>query len=46
MVTNPTAICNKYGLAIGATFAPFVRLLIFLLYPVAKPIAMVGVNPL
>ncbi|RSH84636.1 uncharacterized protein EHS24_006160 [Apiotrichum porosum] len=36
----PQAICNKYGLAIGATFAPLVRALIILLYPIAKPIAM------
>ncbi|GMK58942.1 hypothetical protein CspeluHIS016_0603840 [Cutaneotrichosporon spelunceum] len=36
----PQAICNKYGLAIGATFAPFVRALVYLLYPIGKPLAM------
>ncbi|EJT47625.1 hemolysin [Trichosporon asahii var. asahii CBS 2479] len=35
------AICNKYGLAIGATFAPLVKGMIILLYPIAKPIALV-----
>ncbi|KLT41909.1 DUF21-domain-containing protein [Cutaneotrichosporon oleaginosum] len=37
----PQAICNKYGLTIGASFAPFVRGLVFLLYPIAKPMAMI-----
>ncbi|EKD01377.1 NADPH--cytochrome reductase [Trichosporon asahii var. asahii CBS 8904] len=37
----PQAICNKYGLAIGATFAPLVKGMIILLYPIAKPIALV-----
>jgi metal transporter CNNM len=36
----PQAICNKYGLAIGASFAPFVRTLVYFLYPIAKPMAM------
>ncbi|BEI83717.1 hypothetical protein CcaverHIS002_0403210 [Cutaneotrichosporon cavernicola] len=36
----PQAICNKYGLAIGALFAPFVRALVYFLYPIAKPLAM------
>ncbi|GFZ49221.1 Uncharacterized protein JCM24511_06971 [Saitozyma sp. JCM 24511] len=34
------AICNRYGLSIGASFAPVVRVLIYLAYPVAKPIGM------
>nr|XP_031857385.1 uncharacterized protein CI109_007207 [Kwoniella shandongensis]KAA5524457.1 hypothetical protein CI109_007207 [Kwoniella shandongensis] len=37
----PQSICNRYGLAIGATFAPVVRLLIVLMYPIAKPISMI-----
>ncbi|KAK8846786.1 hypothetical protein IAR55_005874 [Kwoniella newhampshirensis] len=35
------AICNRYGLAIGATLAPLVRLLIVLMYPIAKPISII-----
>lgn len=38
------AICNKYGLAVGATFADFVRVLILMLYPIVKPIALVSVG--
>ncbi|TYJ54300.1 hypothetical protein B9479_005059 [Cryptococcus floricola] len=34
-------ICNRYGLAIGSTFAPLVRFLIVLMYPIAKPIGIV-----
>ncbi|KAL1409912.1 cell agglutination protein Mam3 [Vanrija albida] len=36
----PQAICTKYGLAIGATFAPLVRGLVILMYPIAKPMAL------
>ncbi|ORY27814.1 hypothetical protein BCR39DRAFT_537401, partial [Naematelia encephala] len=36
----PQSICNKYGLAIGATFAPLVQWLIVLVYPIAKPTGM------
>eukprot|EP01048_Picozoa_sp_COSAG05_P006689 COSAG05_NODE_445_length_9773_cov_4.588071_6_plen_332_part_00 len=36
----PQALCTAYGLAIGAKTAPAVRVLIKLLYLVAKPIAM------
>ncbi|ORX34416.1 hypothetical protein BD324DRAFT_635793 [Kockovaella imperatae] len=36
----PQSICNRYGLAIGATFAPAVRILVILMYPIAKPIGM------
>ncbi|EPS70328.1 hypothetical protein M569_04432, partial [Genlisea aurea] len=35
----PQAICTRYGLAIGATVAPFVRLLIWTFYPLAYPIS-------
>ncbi|WVQ76817.1 hypothetical protein IAR50_006491 [Cryptococcus sp. DSM 104548] len=34
-------ICNRYGLAIGSTFAPLVRFLIVVMYPLAKPIGMI-----
>ncbi len=37
----PQALCQRYGLAIGAGAAPFVRVLMALCYPIAKPIAMV-----
>lgn len=37
----PQALCQRYGLAIGAGAAPFVRLLMIVCYPVAKPIAWV-----
>ncbi|ODN75427.1 hypothetical protein L202_06578 [Cryptococcus amylolentus CBS 6039] len=37
----PQSICNRYGLAIGSTFAPLVRFLIVLMYPIAKPIGIV-----
>lgn len=37
----PQALCQRHGLAIGAGAAPFVRLLMLLCYPVAKPIAWV-----
>lgn len=39
------AICNRYGLSIGASFAPVVRVLIYLAYPIAKPIGMVRRRP-
>ncbi|OCF42314.1 hypothetical protein I317_03817 [Kwoniella heveanensis CBS 569] len=35
------AICDRYGLAIGSSFAPLIKVLIVLMYPVAKPIGMV-----
>ncbi|WVR04473.1 hypothetical protein IAU60_001476 [Kwoniella sp. DSM 27419] len=37
----PQSICDRYGLAIGATFAPVIKVLIVLMYPVAKPIGMI-----
>lgn len=35
----PQALCTRYGLAIGATFAPFVKVLMALLFIVAWPIS-------
>ena len=37
----PQAACKSYGLAIGAYASPIVRLLIFVVYVIAKPISMV-----
>ncbi|PSR99680.1 DUF21 domain-containing protein [Actinidia chinensis var. chinensis] len=37
----PQAICICYGLTIGATVAPLVRLLLWLFFPVAYPISKV-----
>ncbi|XBW38055.1 hypothetical protein QEN19_003642 [Hanseniaspora menglaensis] len=36
----PQSLCVKFGLSIGAFFAPFVEGLGLLLYPVSKPIAL------
>ncbi|KAL3230233.1 Protein MAM3 [Nakaseomyces bracarensis] len=36
----PQSICVKYGLEVGAFFAPFVLVLMYLMYPVAYPVAM------
>lgn len=35
----PQSICVKYGLEVGAFFAPFVLVLMYAMYPVAYPIA-------
>uniref|UniRef100_A0A2N9J9V3 CNNM transmembrane domain-containing protein n=1 Tax=Fagus sylvatica TaxID=28930 RepID=A0A2N9J9V3_FAGSY len=35
----PQSVCSRYGLAIGAAVAPFVRVLVFICYPVAYPIS-------
>ncbi|CCD26071.2 Mam3p NDAI_0G02940 [Naumovozyma dairenensis CBS 421] len=35
----PQSICVKYGLQVGAFFSPFVLLLMYVMYPVAYPIA-------
>ncbi|KAJ1396579.1 CNNM, transmembrane domain [Sesbania bispinosa] len=35
----PQSICSRYGLAIGATVAPVVRLLVWICSPVAYPIS-------
>lgn len=36
----PQSICVRYGLSLGAYFAPFVQFLMYALYPVAYPIAL------
>ncbi|KAK7302635.1 hypothetical protein RJT34_13528 [Clitoria ternatea] len=35
----PQSICSRYGLAIGAKVAPFVRVLVWACFPVAYPIS-------
>ncbi|KAE8647526.1 hypothetical protein Csa_004030 [Cucumis sativus] len=35
----PQAVCSRYGLAVGATVAPFVRVLVWICFPVAYPIS-------
>ncbi|XP_071721689.1 DUF21 domain-containing protein At2g14520-like isoform X2 [Rutidosis leptorrhynchoides] len=35
----PQSVCSRYGLAIGATVVPFVRLLVWICFPVAYPIS-------
>ncbi|QPG74301.1 hypothetical protein FOA43_001627 [Brettanomyces nanus] len=35
----PQSICVRYGLQIGAFFSPFVEILMYIMYPVAFPIA-------
>ncbi|KAL9238009.1 hypothetical protein vseg_012491 [Gypsophila vaccaria] len=37
----PQAICTRYGLVVGATVAPFVRVLLWIFYPIAYPISKV-----
>lgn len=36
----PQSVSVRYGLGIGATFSPFVLALMYIMYPVAYPIAM------
>ncbi|SGZ49928.1 CIC11C00000004656 [Sungouiella intermedia] len=36
----PQSICVRYGLQVGAIFAPFVLVLMYIMYPVAYPCAM------
>lgn len=36
----PQSICVRYGLQVGALFAPFVLVLMYIMYPVAYPCAM------
>ncbi|CEP64526.1 Mam3p LALA0_S12e00870g [Lachancea lanzarotensis] len=36
----PQSVCVRYGLEIGAFFCPFVELLMYLMYPIAYPIAL------
>nr|XP_019047404.1 hypothetical protein I302_04017 [Kwoniella bestiolae CBS 10118]OCF26334.1 hypothetical protein I302_04017 [Kwoniella bestiolae CBS 10118] len=38
---DTTAICDRYGLAIGSTFTPLIKVLIILMYPIAKPMGMI-----
>ncbi|KAA3482185.1 DUF21 domain-containing protein isoform X1 [Gossypium australe] len=35
----PQSVCSRYGLAIGATVAPFVQVLVWVCFPVAYPIS-------
>ncbi|KAL8230847.1 hypothetical protein R6Q57_000625 [Mikania cordata] len=37
----PQAVCTRYGLTVGATVAPFVRLLLWFFFPIAYPISRV-----
>lgn len=37
----PQSICSHYGLAIGASVAPLVRVLVWICFPVAYPISKV-----
>ncbi|MFS7972475.1 putative CBS domain, CNNM, transmembrane domain-containing protein [Helianthus anomalus] len=37
----PQAVCTRYGLTVGATVAPFVRLLLWAFFPIAYPISKV-----
>ncbi|XP_057868261.1 DUF21 domain-containing protein At2g14520 [Cryptomeria japonica] len=37
----PQSICTRYGLAVGATMAPVVRVLVWFCFPVAFPISKV-----
>mmetsp|Transcript_733 Transcript_733/g.814 ORF Transcript_733/g.814 Transcript_733/m.814 type:complete len:733 (-) Transcript_733:4-2202(-) len=36
----PQSICVRYGLQVGAMFSPFVLLLMYIMYPVAYPCAL------
>ncbi|KAF8246540.1 DUF21-domain-containing protein, partial [Wilcoxina mikolae CBS 423.85] len=36
----PQSVCVRYGLGVGALFSPFVLFLMYLMYPVAYPTAM------
>ncbi|KAK6939464.1 CNNM, transmembrane domain [Dillenia turbinata] len=35
----PQAVCTRYGMAVGATLAPLVRLLLWVFFPIAYPIS-------
>ncbi|KAM6555756.1 hypothetical protein CsatB_002775 [Cannabis sativa] len=35
----PQAVCSRYGLRIGAKMSSFVRLLLFIFFPISKPIS-------
>jgi len=34
-------VCSRYGLAVGAASASIVRVLMFLCWPIAKPISLI-----
>lgn len=36
----PQSVCVRYGLQVGAMFAPFVLILMYIMYPVAYPCAL------
>ncbi|KAK6463885.1 hypothetical protein DFJ63DRAFT_284682 [Scheffersomyces coipomensis] len=36
----PQSICVRYGLEVGSLFAPFVLILMYIMYPIAYPIAL------
>lgn len=36
----PQAACSRHGLALGAKFVPLVRVIVALLFPISKPIAL------
>ncbi|SCU99858.1 LAME_0G05974g1_1 [Lachancea meyersii CBS 8951] len=36
----PQSVCVRYGLEVGAFFCPFVEALMYLMYPVAYPVAL------
>lgn len=38
----PQAVCTRYGLTVGATLAPLVRLLLMLFFPISYPISKVS----
>lgn len=42
----PQSVCSRYGLAIGSTVAPFVRVLVWICFPVAYPISKVDIENL
>ncbi|KAI4336884.1 hypothetical protein L6164_015361, partial [Bauhinia variegata] len=37
----PQSVCTRYGLTVGATMAPFVRVLLLIFFPIAYPISKV-----
>eukprot|EP00899_Mesostigma_viride_P005611 jgi/Mesvir1/15050/Mv14702-RA.1 len=37
----PQAVCQRFGLAVGATLSPLVKVLMVLCYPVARPLASI-----
>ncbi|KAL1357657.1 DUF21 domain-containing protein At2g14520 [Arachis duranensis] len=37
----PQALCSRYGLSVGATMTPFVKILLLIFFPIAYPISKV-----